>query len=81
MDGAGLGPSLHRGNRRRHSLPTDDSRLALEPKAKNRNRIHYLMANVELSRYQGKNAWAVLLDPDGFLTEGTGSNFFLVKDG
>jgi len=53
----------------------------LEPKAKNRNRIHYLMANVELSNYKGKNAWAVLLDPDGFLTEGTGSNFFLVKNG
>lgn len=52
----------------------------LEPKAKNRNRIHYLMANVELSNYKGKNAWAVLLDPDGFLTEGTGSNFFLVKN-
>lgn len=53
----------------------------LEPKAKNRNRIHYLMANVELSNYKGKNAWAVLLDPDGFLTEGTGSNFFIVKNG
>jgi branched-chain amino acid aminotransferase len=53
----------------------------LEPKAKNRNRIHYLMANVELSKYSGQNAWAVLLDPDGFLTEGTGSNFFLVKNG
>ena len=53
----------------------------LEPKAKNRNRIHYLMANVELSNYKGKNAWALLLDPDGFLTEGTGSNFFLVKNG
>jgi len=53
----------------------------LEPKVKNRNRIHYLMANIEASRYTGKNAWALLLDPDGFVTEGTGSNFFLVKDG
>ena len=53
----------------------------LEPKAKNRNRIHYLMANVELSNYKGNNAWALLLDPDGFLTEGTGSNFFLVRNG
>jgi branched-chain amino acid aminotransferase len=53
----------------------------LEPKVKNRNRIHYLMANIELSRYEGKNAWALLLDPDGFITEGTGSNFFLVKNG
>jgi len=53
----------------------------LEPKVKNRNRIHYLMANIEASKYTGKNVWALLLDPDGFVTEGTGSNFFLVKDG
>jgi branched-chain amino acid aminotransferase len=53
----------------------------LEPKAKNRNRIHYLMANVEVSKYTGSNAWALLLDPDGFVTEGTGSNFFVVKNG
>lgn len=53
----------------------------LEPKVKNRNRIHYLMANIELSSYSGKNAWALLLDPDGFVTEGTGSNFLMVKDG
>ena len=52
----------------------------LEAKAKNRNRIHYLMANIELSNYSGKNAWALLLDPDGFVAEGTGSNFFIVKD-
>ncbi len=53
----------------------------LEPKVKNRNRIHYLMANIEVSQYTGKNAWAVLRDPDGFLTEGTGSNFYIVKNG
>jgi branched-chain amino acid aminotransferase len=53
----------------------------LEPKAKNRNRIHYLMANVEASQNKGRNVWALLVDPDGFLTEGTGSNFLLVKDG
>ena len=52
----------------------------LEAKAKNRNRIHYLMANIELSNYSGRNAWALLLDPDGFVAEGTGSNFFIVKD-
>lgn len=52
----------------------------LEPKVKNRNRIHYLMANIELSNYKGKNAWALLIDPDGFLTEGTGSNFFIIKN-
>lgn len=53
----------------------------LEPKVKNRNRIHYLMANIELSHYKGRNPWALLLDPDGFLSEGTGSNFFLVRKG
>ena len=53
----------------------------LEPKVKNRNRIHYLMANIELSNYKGRNPWALLLDPDGFISEGTGSNFFLIRKG
>ena len=29
----------------------------------------------------GENSWPVMFDPDGYLTEGTGSNIFLVKDG
>ena len=53
----------------------------LEPKIKNRSRLFYQMANIQASQYAGKNNWAVLLDPDGFLTEGTGDNIFLVKDG
>ncbi len=53
----------------------------LEPKVKNRSRLHYLMANIQVSKYKGKNAWALLLDPDGFITEGTGDNFFIVKEG
>ena len=52
----------------------------LEPKVKNRSRIHYLMANIEASQIKGKNNWALLLDPDGFIAEGTGDNFFIVKD-
>jgi len=52
----------------------------LEPKVKNRSRIHYLMANIEASNYEGDNNWALLLDPDGFIAEGTGDNFFIVKD-
>ena len=52
----------------------------LEPKVKNRSRIHYLMANIEVSNYQGENNWALLLDPDGFVAEGTGDNFFIVKE-
>jgi len=52
----------------------------LEPKVKNRSRLHYLMANIEVSNYEGNNNWALLLDPDGFIAEGTGDNFFIVKD-
>ncbi len=53
----------------------------LDPKIKNRSRIHYLMANIEVSEIQGKNNWALLLDEDGFISEGTGDNFFIVKNG
>ncbi len=42
--------------------------------------MHYLMANIEVSNYQGENNWALLLDPDGFVAEGTGDNFFIVKE-
>jgi len=52
----------------------------LEPKVKNRSRLHYLMANIEVSNYDGDNNWALLLDPDGFIAEGTGDNFFIIKD-
>jgi len=53
----------------------------LEPKIKNRSRIHYLMANLDVALVDDPTAWALLLDTDGFIAEGTGSNFFLVKDG
>ena len=53
----------------------------LDPKIKNRSRIHYLMANIETSGYGGDNNWALLLDPDGYVAEGTGDNFFIVKNG
>lgn len=53
----------------------------LDPKIKNRSRIHYLMANIEASQVEGDNNWALLLDPDGFVAEGTGDNFFIVKNG
>lgn len=53
----------------------------LDPKVKNRSRIHYLMANIEASQVAGENNWALLLDPDGFVAEGTGDNFFIVKNG
>ena len=52
----------------------------LEPKIKNRSRIHYQMANIEASNWKGKNNWALLLDTDGFIAEGTGDNIFFVKN-
>lgn len=51
----------------------------LDPKIKNRSRIHYLMANIEVSACAGEDNWALLLDPDGFIAEGTGDNFFIIK--
>jgi len=53
----------------------------LNPKIKSRSRIHYQMANIEASLFKGDNNWALLMDPDGFIAEGTGDNFFIVKDG
>ena len=52
----------------------------LDPKIKNRSRIFYLMANIEASLLKGERNWALLLDEDGFITEGTGDNFFIIKD-
>jgi len=59
------------------AIPAD----LLEPKIKNRSRMHYLIANLEVSLVNDPKAWALLLDPDGFITEGTGSNFFVVRNG
>lgn len=58
------------------AIPSD----LLDPKIKNRSRLHYQMANIEVSDTKGNNNWALLLDPDGFIAEGTGDNFFIVKD-
>lgn len=52
----------------------------LDPKIKCRSRVHLQMANIEVSKVKGDNNWALLLDQDGFITEGTGDNFFIVKD-
>ena len=53
----------------------------MDPKIKNRSRLFYLMANIEASNFAGENNWALLLDPDGYIAEGTGDNFFIIKDG
>jgi len=52
----------------------------IDPKIKNRSRIYYQIANQQAAKIDPK-AWALLTDDDGFITEGTGSNFFIVKGG
>ena len=53
----------------------------MDPKIKNRSRMWYQMANIETARIKGDNNWPLLIDPDGFITEGTGNNFFMIKSG
>ena len=53
----------------------------MDPKIKNRSRLFYLMANIEASLVKGDNNWALMLDPDGFIAEGSSDNFFIIKDG
>jgi branched-chain amino acid aminotransferase len=49
-------------------------------KAKTRSRIHYRTAELQAAR-AGEGCLPLLLDPDGYLAEGSGWNIFLVKDG
>jgi len=52
----------------------------MDPKVKSRSRLYYQLANLEVGAVD-PTAWALLLEPDGYLAEGTGSNFFLAKKG
>lgn len=52
----------------------------IDPKVKNRSRLHYKLAELEVRRTD-PGAWPLLLDQDGFVAESSGSNFFMVKDG
>jgi branched-chain amino acid aminotransferase len=54
--------------------------MFMDPKIKNRSRLFYLTANIEASLFKGDNNWALLLDVNGFISEGTGDNFFIVKN-
>jgi branched-chain amino acid aminotransferase len=51
----------------------------LDPKIKSRSRQHYQMANLGVKR-QDRDAWPILLDPDGFIAESSGSNIFLIRN-
>jgi len=53
---------------------------SLTPRAKTHNYMNLMIAHDEVRR-QNANAWAILLDVNGNLCEGVGSNIFLVEDG
>ncbi|MDX6749453.1 aminotransferase class IV [Geminicoccaceae bacterium 1502E] len=53
---------------------------SLTPRAKTHNYLNLLVAEHEVHS-QDPGAWAVLLDTDGNLSEGLGSNIFVVRDG
>jgi branched-chain amino acid aminotransferase len=78
---AGMGPLFDNGINAvipsQRAIPA----FLLDPKVKSRSRLHYQMANIEVSRYEGKNNWPLLLDLDGYVTESTGANFFIVING
>ncbi|MCB1491760.1 MAG: aminotransferase class IV [Rhodobiaceae bacterium] len=53
---------------------------AMTPRVKSHNYLNLVMADLEV-RAQNPEAWAVLLDTDGNLCEGLGSNIFVVRNG
>ncbi|MFP6636311.1 MAG: aminotransferase class IV, partial [Dehalococcoidia bacterium] len=52
----------------------------VSPRAKTHNYLNLILGELEAQATE-PDAWAVLLDENGNLTEGRGSNIFLVKDG
>lgn len=53
---------------------------SVSPRAKSHNYLNLIMGDLE-AKAMNKEAWAILLDIDGNLAEGIGSNIFTVKDG
>ena len=53
---------------------------ALSPRAKTHNYLNLITADLE-AKAQDKEAWSVLLDAEGHLAEGIGSNIFIVRGG
>lgn len=65
-----------------HGLVTEQLAVParfIDPKIKNRSRLHYRMAELKAKQSDPKS-WAILLDDQGFIAEGAGSNFFMVKN-
>jgi branched-chain amino acid aminotransferase len=52
----------------------------VDPRAKTRFRLHYFMAKLEAAALDPE-AFALLLDNEGFVSEGTGANLFIVSHG
>lgn len=52
---------------------------SLSPRAKSHNYLNLVMADLEV-KSQDPEAWAILLDTRGFLSEGIGSNIFTIKN-
>ncbi len=52
----------------------------LSPRAKTHNYLNLIMGDLEARAYDAES-WAVLLDANGNLAEGIGSNIFIVADG
>jgi branched-chain amino acid aminotransferase len=53
---------------------------SLTPRAKTHNYLNLITADLEVHA-QNPDAWAVLLDVNGNLCEGLGSNIFVVREG
>src|SRR2546430_15041613 len=53
---------------------------AMSPRAKTHNYLNVVLGDLE-AKSRDPQAWAVLLDTNGHLAEGIGSNIFLVRDG
>ena len=53
---------------------------SMSPRAKVHNYINMVQGDLEV-KAQNPDAWALLLDVNGNMAEGMGSNFFIVKDG
>ena len=53
---------------------------AMSPRAKMHNYINTVLADLEV-KGQNPDAWPMMLDMNGNIAEGPGSNFFFVKDG
>jgi branched-chain amino acid aminotransferase len=53
---------------------------SLDPKIKNRSRLSYTLAELEVKLVDPR-AQGIILDLDGFLAENKGGNFFVVQEG